>query len=78
MIEGGIHAREWISPAFVTYFINQIINAPESKDDELKRIALTYEWYFIPVLNPDGYEYTMTEVSILHGTFCRHESSTMS
>ncbi|KAI8424817.1 hypothetical protein MSG28_006747 [Choristoneura fumiferana] len=61
LIEGGIHAREWISPAFVTYFINEIVKAPESKNKELKRIALTYEWYFIPVLNPDGYEYTMTE-----------------
>ncbi|KAF9794650.1 hypothetical protein SFRURICE_016451 [Spodoptera frugiperda] len=60
IVEGGIHAREWIAPAFVTYLINQIIHAPNSNNPELKEIALTYEWYFVPVLNPDGYEYSHT------------------
>ncbi|XP_050354410.1 zinc carboxypeptidase A 1-like [Nymphalis io] len=58
IVEGGIHAREWISIAFVTYFLNQIVTAKESKDMALTKIAETYEWYFVPVLNPDGYEYT--------------------
>lgn len=26
-IEGGIHAREWISPAVATYTINQLIKS---------------------------------------------------
>ncbi|XP_026742947.1 zinc carboxypeptidase A 1-like [Trichoplusia ni] len=61
IVEGGIHAREWISPAFVTYLISQIIHAPVSPDPNLKMIANTYEWHFVPVLNPDGYEYSHTE-----------------
>ncbi|XP_052756712.1 uncharacterized protein LOC113519852 [Galleria mellonella] len=61
IIEGGIHAREWISPAFVTYLINEIIHSPYSNNEELKNIAMTYEWYFIPVVNPDGYEYSHRE-----------------
>ncbi|XP_022817995.1 zinc carboxypeptidase-like [Spodoptera litura] len=60
IVEGGIHAREWISPAFVTYFINELIHAPYSNDTEFKDIAMTYEWFFVPVLNPDGYEYSHT------------------
>nr|XP_049704753.1 uncharacterized protein LOC110378813 [Helicoverpa armigera] len=61
IVEGGIHAREWIAPAFVTYFIHQIIKAPSSNNMVLKEIALTYEWFFVPILNPDGYEYSHGE-----------------
>lgn len=63
IIEGGIHAREWIAPAFVTYFLNQIVTSQTSEDEELKLIATQYEWIFIPVVNPDGYEYSHTTVS---------------
>ncbi|XP_075983182.1 uncharacterized protein LOC142981271 [Anticarsia gemmatalis] len=60
IIEGGIHAREWISPAVVTYLISQLLHARSSGDSTLKSIAETYEFYFIPFTNPDGYEYTHT------------------
>lgn len=63
-IEGGIHAREWVSSAFVTYFIHQIVNSASSKDTALKLAGSTYEFVFIPVANPDGYEYTHTTVSL--------------
>lgn len=60
IIEGGIHAREWISPAVVTYLIHQILHADSSSDSTLKEVATTYEWYFVPVMNPDGYEHSHT------------------
>ncbi|XP_049786268.1 carboxypeptidase B-like [Schistocerca cancellata] len=56
LIDAGIHAREWIAPAAALYVINQLVeNAAES--------ALTdsVDWHIVPVLNPDGYEYTFTE-----------------
>ncbi|XP_049875752.1 carboxypeptidase B-like [Pectinophora gossypiella] len=53
-IDGGIHAREWISPATVTYFINQFAENFDVESEDIKNI----DWYFVPVLNPDGYEYT--------------------
>ncbi|XP_038222553.1 zinc carboxypeptidase A 1-like isoform X2 [Zerene cesonia] len=53
-IDGGIHAREWISPATVTFLINQIAENFDEESDEIKNI----DWYFLPVVNPDGYEYT--------------------
>ncbi|CAD6216800.1 GSCOCG00011364001-RA-CDS [Cotesia congregata] len=48
-IDGGIHAREWISPASVTYIINYLVE----NSDELQA-----DYYILPVVNPDGYEYT--------------------
>ncbi|XP_013180157.1 PREDICTED: carboxypeptidase B-like [Papilio xuthus] len=53
-IDGGIHAREWISPATVTYFINQFAENFDVETDDIKNI----DWYFLPVVNPDGYEHT--------------------
>ncbi|KAK9310411.1 hypothetical protein QLX08_000380 [Tetragonisca angustula] len=56
-IEGGIHAREWISPAVVTYILNELIL---SDDSRVRYMAESYDWYIFPVFNPDGYEYTHT------------------
>ncbi|XP_029047310.1 zinc carboxypeptidase-like [Osmia bicornis bicornis] len=56
-IEGGIHAREWISPAVVTYILNELIL---SDDTRVRYMAESYDWYIFPVFNPDGYEYTHT------------------
>lgn len=61
-IEGGIHAREWISPATVTYLINQLLR---SDDPKVRNLAESHVWYLFPVFNPDGYHYTHEHVSIL-------------
>ncbi|XP_018569082.1 carboxypeptidase B-like [Anoplophora glabripennis] len=55
-IDGGIHAREWISPATVTYIINNIVLNFENEPKYIQNI----DWYVAPVLNPDGYEYSHT------------------
>ncbi|XP_055840785.1 carboxypeptidase B-like [Episyrphus balteatus] len=53
-IDGGIHAREWISPAAVLYVINQLAeNFTENKE-----LLQNYDWIILPVVNADGYEYT--------------------
>ncbi|XP_059475778.1 carboxypeptidase B-like [Neocloeon triangulifer] len=52
-IDGGIHAREWISPAAVTYVIREL-----QKDAGLLN---KMDFYLMPVLNPDGYEYSHTK-----------------
>nr|XP_015837881.1 PREDICTED: carboxypeptidase B [Tribolium castaneum] len=55
-MDGGIHAREWISPATVTFIINQFVSNFESEPSAVQNI----DWYITPVLNPDGYEYSHT------------------
>ncbi|CAG9565668.1 unnamed protein product [Danaus chrysippus] len=61
IVEGGIHSREWVSIAFVTYLLHQVLTTVDKKESKLKSIAEEYEWYFVPVLNPDGYEYSHTK-----------------
>ncbi|XP_014486631.1 PREDICTED: zinc carboxypeptidase-like [Dinoponera quadriceps] len=56
-IEGGIHAREWITPAVVMYMTHQILT---SKDADVRDMAESYDWYIFPSFNPDGYVYTHT------------------
>ncbi|XP_023302831.2 carboxypeptidase B-like [Lucilia cuprina] len=58
-IDGGFHAREWISPAAVLYVIEQLVENFE----ENAELLLDYDFIILPVVNPDGYEYTQTSSS---------------
>lgn len=52
-IDAGMHAREWIAPAMSLYIINQLVeNATNSY------LLDKVDWYILPVVNPDGYEYS--------------------
>ncbi|KAI9295203.1 carboxypeptidase A4 in complex with A cleaved hexapeptide, partial [Neoconidiobolus thromboides FSU 785] len=53
---GGIHAREWISPATLVTLIDSF--SKYSSDAEISSLLDTFEYTFIPVVNVDGYEYT--------------------
>lgn len=53
-VDAGIHAREWIAPAMALYIINQLVESPN------KSLMDHYDWVILPVVNPDGYEYTHT------------------
>ncbi|KAF5299716.1 hypothetical protein FQA39_LY11511 [Lamprigera yunnana] len=54
-LEGGIHAREWIAPATVTYILNELLT---STDPNVRRLAESRDWYVFPLVNPDGYVYS--------------------
>ncbi|XP_071555610.1 zinc carboxypeptidase-like [Temnothorax nylanderi] len=56
-IEGGIHAREWISPATVMYILHQLLT---SNEPDVRALAESHDWYIFPSFNPDGYAYTHT------------------
>jgi len=56
-IEGGIHDREWISPATVLCIIDKLLSLYGS-DSDVTTILDNFEFYAMPVLNVDGYTYT--------------------
>lgn len=66
MIEGGIHAREWISPATVTWIIKEFLT---SSDPDVRFLAEAFVWHILPVTNPDGYVHTFDGVSIQHNKY---------
>ncbi|XP_053690015.1 carboxypeptidase B-like [Sabethes cyaneus] len=53
-LDAGIHAREWIAPATALYVINQLVEHANENSDVLSNVT----WVILPVVNPDGYEYT--------------------
>lgn len=58
-IDAGIHAREWIAPSTALYAINELVT---NKNNSY--LYKNVDWFIVPSLNPDGYEYTHTNVII--------------
>ena len=56
-IDGGIHAREWISPATVTYLVREFVENSAKYSSILSKADL----YILPLLNPDGYSYSRSK-----------------
>ncbi|XP_060520819.1 uncharacterized protein LOC132698642 [Cylas formicarius] len=57
-MESNIHAREWITSAVNTYILNEFVNNFEN--ETIRALSHKYVWYFFPVMNPDGFEYSHT------------------
>ncbi|XP_031837231.2 carboxypeptidase B [Nomia melanderi] len=51
-IDAGIHAREWIAPVTSLYIVDQLLASQN------RNLLKSVDWYILPVLNPDGYEFT--------------------
>lgn len=58
-IDAGIHAREWIAPATALYIIHELVENYSINKNLLK----TLDWVILPCANPDGYEFSHTQVS---------------
>lgn len=56
-LEANIHAREWITSATATWLLNELLT---SSDPAVQELATSYDWYILPVANPDGFHYTKT------------------
>jgi carboxypeptidase A2 len=56
-IDATIHAREWLSTATGLHILNHLLTGT---NEEVAHLIGTYDWYFVPVMNPDGYTYSHT------------------
>ncbi|XP_055308561.1 uncharacterized protein LOC129572592 [Sitodiplosis mosellana] len=72
-IESTIHAREWVTVATATYILNELLT---SDDAEIRKLADSYDWVFVPVTNVDGYQYTHSKDRMWRKTRKPNPSST--
>ncbi|XP_069587568.1 carboxypeptidase A6 [Ranitomeya imitator] len=70
-IDCGIHAREWIGPAFCQWFVKEAVNTYKT-DPVMRKIMDLLYVYVMPVFNVDGYKYSWT-----HDRFWRKTRSRM-
>lgn len=63
-LEANIHAREWITSATITWFIEQLLH---SQKPAVRDIAKNIDWHIIPVLNVDGFSFTHVAKEVRSG-----------
>lgn len=56
-MDGGLHAREWITVSTVTYMLGHTLQE-YGTDNAITSVVDAMNLYYVPILNPDGYEYT--------------------
>ena len=59
VFNGCQHAREWVTPPTVVYIAEKLI-AGAASDTRIQTILSKCEVVVVPIVNPDGYEYTWT------------------
>lgn len=55
--DATIHAREWLATATHMKIATHLVD-DYNTDPEVQRLVDTYDWYLMPVQNPDGYAYS--------------------
>jgi murein tripeptide amidase MpaA len=59
LFHGTVHAREWISTMTVEYMAWQLLTK-YSSDTSVKALVDKFDFYIMPIVNPDGFVYTQT------------------
>ncbi|CAH0728528.1 unnamed protein product, partial [Brenthis ino] len=55
VIDAAVHAREWVTAPVALYLIEQLVSGADPE------LVNRLDWIIIPMVNPDGYEYTINE-----------------
>lgn len=60
LLNSGQHAREWIT-VMVNMWVAESLVSRYDDDPLIRELVDGVEWVLVPVLNPDGYEYSWTD-----------------
>ncbi|XP_028648075.1 carboxypeptidase B [Erpetoichthys calabaricus] len=71
----GIHAREWISPAFCQWFVKEAVTSYGS-DPAMTSLLNNMDVFVLPVFNIDGYVYTWTRDRMWRKTRSKNSGTT--
>ena len=55
---GAQHAREWITPEMIRRLMHYFLDGYADGDKTIRRLVDKNELWFVPVANPDGYDWT--------------------
>jgi Zinc carboxypeptidase/Immune inhibitor A peptidase M6 len=58
LFSGAQHAREWITPEMIRRLAHHVIDGYDNGDRTLRDLVDRTELWFVPVANPDGYDWT--------------------
>jgi len=65
MLTAMIHAREWVTTPTLLYSVHRLVVNLRSQDRDLQE---DIDWIIMPLLNPDGYEYSHTTARLWRKT----------
>ncbi|XP_033168820.1 carboxypeptidase A1 isoform X1 [Drosophila mauritiana] len=67
-VDAGLQARDWLSPAALTYAISKLtylwgrpkgkVKGEGQRQSRAEKAMRRIDWYFLPLANPDGYQYS--------------------
>ena len=60
LYQGTTHAREWISTEVTMRLLEWFLNERSKGNTQVTNLLQDRELWFVPVVNPDGYEHTFT------------------
>lgn len=74
-IQSGAESHEWLQIACTTFILNSIVNKMNGNDTTSK-IIKSFDWFIMPVMNPDGYDFSHSYERLWQKTRSKHFPST--
>lgn len=68
LFNGTQHAREWLSPTTVMWIAHQLIADFGAGNERVSALLSNAEVIIVPIINPDGYDYTWTNTRLWRKT----------